>query len=76
MAAKKLCDFVGAEDDGEPLGLLGEGDAFQDVPCPRVTSVEEPQGGEGLAVEAPGDLLLLDEVEEVGPDVVAAEVLG
>ena len=37
--------------------------------------VEEPEGGDGLVVDAPGDVLLLDEVEEVGADVVAARGL-
>ena len=73
---EEACHFVEAEDGGEPLGLLGERDAFQDVPAIEGDLVEEPQRGEGLVVDAPGDLLLLDEVEEVGPNVVAAEVLG
>ena len=65
-------DLVGAEDDGELLGLLGAGDALQDPVRAEGDLVEEPQGGDGLVVVAPGDVLLLDEVEEVGADVVAA----
>ena len=38
--------------------------------------VEEPEGGDGLVVDAPGDVLLLDEVEEVGADLVGPEGLG
>ena len=36
-AREELRDFVEAEDDGELLGLLGEGDALQDVLAPSVT---------------------------------------
>jgi hypothetical protein len=38
--------------------------------------VEEAEGGDGLVVIAPGDVLLLDQVEEVGADLVGPEVLG
>ena len=69
-------DLVGAEDGGELLGLLGALDALQDALSFEGDLVEEPEGGDGLVVDAPGDLLLLDEVEEVGADLVGPEGLG
>ena len=66
-------DLGGAEDDGELLRLLGAGDAVQDPLPAEGDVVEEPEGGDGLVVDAPGDVLLLDEVEEVGADLVAAQ---
>ena len=68
--------LVGAEDDGELLGLLGAADALQDAVSFECDLVEELECGDGLVVDAPGDVLLLDEVEEVGPDIVASQVLG
>jgi hypothetical protein len=38
--------------------------------------VEEPQRGDGLVVDAPGDVLLLDQVEEIGADLLPAEGVG
>ena len=37
--------------------------------------VEELERGDGLVVDGPGDVLLLDEVEEIGADVIVPEVL-
>ena len=65
-----------AEDDGELLGLLGASDALQDARAFEGDLVEELQRGDGLVVDGPGDVLLLDEVEEVGADVVGAEGFG
>src|SRR4051794_16021042 len=61
---------------GELLGLLGAADALQDALPLEGDLVDELECGDGLVVDAPGDFLLLDEVEEVGPDVVASQVLG
>jgi hypothetical protein len=38
--------------------------------------VEESECGDGLVVVAPGDVAFLDEVEEVGADLVGTEGLG
>ena len=61
---------------GRRLGLLGAADAYHDPFAVEGDLVEESQGGDGLVVDAPGDVLLLDEVEQVGTDLVAAEALG
>ena len=39
-------------------------------------AVEELQGAAGLVIVAPGDVPLLDEVEQVGADLLGAEALG
>ena len=66
---EELSDLVGAQDDGELLLLLGRDDVVHDPFLAEGDAVEEPQGGNGLAVIAPGDVLLLDEEEEIGPDI-------
>ena len=43
---------------------------------PEGDAVEESQGTAGLVVGAAGDVSLLDEVEQVGADVLGAEELG
>ena len=68
--------LVGGEDDGELLGLLGAADALHDVPAFERDLVEESQRGDGLVEVAPGDAPLLDEVEEVGSDLVGPQGLG
>lgn len=73
---EETSDLVEAEDDGEPLGLPGAGDADEDVVASEGDLVEESECGSCLVVDAPGDLLVLDEVEEVGADVFASEELG
>jgi hypothetical protein len=70
------CDLVGAEDGGELLGLLGAFDALQNPLSFEGDLVEELECGDGLVVDAPGDVLLLDQVEEVGADVVGPEGFG
>ena len=46
-------DLVGAEDDGELLGLLGADEMRSRThPCAEGDAVEEPQGGEGLVVDS------------------------
>src|SRR5512135_827027 len=54
--------------------LLGAGDAVQGFVPTEGDPVEEPEGGDGLVVIAPGDVLLLDEMDEVGADLGRAEV--
>src|SRR5512135_1525667 len=56
--------------------LLGAGDAVQGFVPTEGDPVEEPEGGDGLVVIAPGDVLLLDERDEVGTDLGRAEVFG
>jgi hypothetical protein len=51
-----------AEDDGEPLGLPGASDALQDPRAFEGDLVEELECGDGLVVDGPGGVLLLDEV--------------
>ena len=75
-AAKKRVTSSRLRTTGSLLGCLGQGDAYQDSLPTEGDLVEEPQRGDGLVVDAPGDLLLLDEVEQVGTDVVAAQGLG
>ena len=65
-----------AEDDGELLGLLGAGDVDQDPLPAEGDLVEEPQPGDGLVEAAPADVLVVDEMEEVGTDLIAAQDLG
>jgi len=67
--------FLKTEHDGEPLGLLGANDAYQDTLPTEGDLVEEPQCSDALIVEAPGDLLLLDEMEQVGTDFLAPQNL-
>ena len=54
--------LLGAEDDRELLGLLGAGDAREEVVPPEGDVVEEAECGDGLIVIAPGDVPLLDQV--------------
>jgi len=68
--------FVGTEDDGESLGHLGAGHFLDDPMHTQGYAVEELQGGANLAVVAPGDVTLLDEVEQVRADLFGPEVLG
>ena len=69
-------DFVRAENDRESLGLLWERNAVQDVFPSKRDLVEVTQRAERLVVDAPGDFLLLNELEEVGADLVSAKILG
>ena len=68
--------LVGAEDDGERLGRLGAGDLLDDPLPAQGDAVEELEGEAGLLVDVPGDLPLLDQVEQVGADVLGPEVFG
>ena len=68
--------LLGAEDDGELLGLLGAGDALEDLVPPEGDVVEEAECGDGLVVIAPGDVPLLDQVDEVGADLGLAQEFG
>ena len=68
--------LVLAEDDGELLGRLGAGDLLDDPLPAQGDAVEELEGEAGLLVDVPGDLPLLDQVEQVGADVLGPEVFG
>jgi hypothetical protein len=68
--------LVLAEDDGELLGCLGVGDLFDDPILAQGDAIEELEGEAGLLVDVPGDLPLLDQVEQVGADVLGPESLG
>ena len=67
--------FLETEHDGEPFGLFGANNAYEDPLPTEDDFVEEPQGGDGLIVDTPGDLLLLDEVEQVGADLLPPQNL-
>jgi hypothetical protein len=69
-------DLVLAEDDEEILGDLGAADAGHDALALEGDLVEEAEGGDGLVVIAPGDVAFLDEVEQIGANVIGAEGLG
>ena len=68
--------LVLAEDDRELLGRLGAGDLLDDPLPAQGDAVEELEGQAGLLVDVPGDLSLLDQVEQVGADVLGPEVFG
>ena len=68
--------LVRTEDDGESLGHLGAGDFLDDPIHTQGYAVEELQGRANLAVVAPGDVMLLDEVEQVRADLFGPEALG
>ena len=68
--------FVGAEDDGEGAGLLDRCEAHRDVVAAQGLAIEEAQGAAGQLIVAVRDVPLLEEVEQVGADVLAAEEIG
>src|SRR5262249_418602 len=68
--------LVLAEDDGEGLGRLGAGDLFDDPLLAQGDAVEEWEGQAGLLLDVAGDLPLLDQVEQVGADVLGPELVG
>ena len=72
---EELGDLVEAEDDGELPGGPGTDDAIVDPSPLEGGAVEEAECGAGLIELGPGGPLL-DEVEEIGADVVGPEVLG
>ena len=69
-------EFVGAEDDGEPLGLPGADEVLEGRGAAQGDVVEEAEGLEVEVVIAPGDMALLDQVEQEGADVLGPERLG
>ena len=75
---EELSDLAGAQDDGELPLRLGGDNVIHDPFLAQGATVEEPQGGNGLAVIALGGglLLLLDKEEKIGPDVGCPQALG
>ena len=68
--------LVGAEDDREGAGLLDRGEARRDIIAAEGLAIEEAQGAAGQLIVAVRDVLLLEEVEQVGADVLASEAIG
>ena len=68
--------LVLAEDDRECLGCLGAGDLLDDLFPAQGDAVEELQRLAGLLVDTPGDLSLLEQMEQIGADVLGPEVFG
>jgi hypothetical protein len=68
--------LLGAEDDRELPGPLGAGDAREEFVPAEGDVVEEAEGTDRLVVIAPGDVLLLDEMDEIGADLGRAQVFG
>ena len=69
-------NLLGAQNNGELLGLLGASDTLEKVIPPKGDVVEEAECGDGLIVIAPGDVPLLDQVDEVGADLGLAQKFG
>jgi len=65
--------LVEAENSWQLFRLLGASDAYHHSFAVEGGFVEELQGGDGLVVDAPGDLFLLDKVEQVGTDFFSTE---
>jgi hypothetical protein len=61
---------------GSFFGTLGRATRATTHSRPRVTGVEEPEGEACLPVDVPGGLPLLEQVEQVGADVLGAEAVG
>jgi hypothetical protein len=57
------------------LGALGRATSATTVPA-QGDAVEELEGEAGLLVDVTGDLPLLDQVEQVGADVLGPELVG
>ena len=72
---KELSDFLKAEDDRELSGLLGTNDLVDDPIAAQGDPVKELQGASSLVVIAPGDVSLLDEMQQVAADVFRSEPL-
>ena len=68
--------LVGAEDDREGAGPLDRGEAGGDVVAAQGLAVEESQGAAGQLIVAQRDVPLLEEVEQVGADVLGSEEIG
>jgi hypothetical protein len=69
-------NFGGAEDDGQGFGLLAVGEEGDGSGPLQDVGVKKAEGRDGLVEEAPGDALLVDEVERELPQVVRAEQRG
>jgi len=73
---EEASQLVLAEDDGELLGLLGVDDLFDDPLFAQGDAVEELECEAGLPVDVPRNMPLLDQVEQLGADVLGPEVFG
>ena len=61
IASKNCATSSGLKTTGSFFCFLGETTPSSDPLLAEGDTVEEPQGGNGLVVIAPGDVLLLDE---------------
>jgi hypothetical protein len=68
-------DLVAAEDDGELLLFLLADDAVQGPVAVEGDAVEEAQGTADLVEGARRDVAVVDEVEQVGADLLRAELI-
>jgi len=78
VGAVDLMVDVAGVDEEDVVGALAVAFAFVEEPerAREGDGVEEPQGEAGLAVDVPGGVPVLDEVEQVGADVLGAEAVG
>ena len=75
-ALKNRTNSSGLRMTGSRLGTLGQGDFLDDPIHTQGYAVEELQGRANLAVVAPGDVMLLDEVEQVRADLFGPRCSG
>ena len=69
-------DFGLAEDGGQREGAAGMRDILNHARALERDTIEEAQGTDGLHDGGPGQLLLLDQKELIGADLLRAKVLG
>jgi hypothetical protein len=75
-SVEKAGDLLGRANEGEFARPLAVGKAWHDA-LPRTGYlIEEAQGGDGLVVGGPGNLLFLKKVEDVTMGMVEAELVG
>ena len=73
---EELVDLGGAQDDRELALPFGPRDVFEPLVILKRDAVEELEGGEDLGVGGVSDVLVLDEVEQVGADFSLGDELG
>ena len=72
-AGKKLEDFLGAEHDGQPLGLLGHRNDLRKGPfLMEGDSVEKAKSGHGNDDGTGSQLLFVCQVDLIGANLVRA----